>query len=277
MLNWYLLAKNTVSGWWSHGPATLGAALAFYSAFSVGPLLVISMGIAGLAFGHAAVTGEVANQLTGLLGDSGARAVETLLAGASHKQQGLLATVIGTFALVFTAVGVVVQLKESLNTIWNVQQRPGSTLWNFVRSYVISLAAVISLGFLLLVSLVITALLAAAGKYWGSEMPTTVLQSLNFVISFGFITLLFAMMFKWLPDTHVRWRDVWLGGIVTAALLDLGKLMIGFYLGRLGIESSYAGAASVLVLLLWVYYSAQIVLLGAEFTHLYSNRRAIGT
>jgi membrane protein len=145
MLNWYSLAKNSVSAWWSHGPATLGAALAFYSAFSIGPLLVISMGIAELAFGQAAVTGEVTNQLTGLLGESGARAVETLLAGASHKQQGLLATLLGTLALVFTAVGVVVQLKESLNTIWNVQERPGSTLWNFVRSYVISLAAVISL------------------------------------------------------------------------------------------------------------------------------------
>jgi membrane protein len=275
MRNWYSLAKNTFSDWWSHGPAMLGAALAFYSAFSVGPLLLISMGIAELAFGQAAVTREVTSQLTDLLGNTGATAVETLLAGASRKEQGLLATVLGTIVLVFTALGVVVQLKESLNTIWNVQQRPGSTLWNFVRSYVISLGAVISLGFLLLVSLVITALLAAAGKYWGSQTPTTVLQVLNFVISFGFITLLFAMMFKWLPDAHVRWRDVWLGGIVTAALFDLGKFVIGFYLGRLGIESSYAGAASVLVLLLWVYYSAQIVLLGAEFTHVYSNRSTI--
>jgi membrane protein len=221
---------------------------------------------------QAAVTREVTSQLTDLLGNTGAGAVETLLAGASRKQQGLLATVLGTIVLVFTAVGMVVQLKETLSGMCSSGPEALMELRAQLRDLIgcCDFSGLFTVGFSRH-----NGATRRRRKLLGSQMPTTVLQALNFVISFRFITLLFAMMFKWLPDAKVCWRDVWLGGVVTAALFDLGKFVIGFYLGRLGLESSYAGAASVLVLLLWVYYSAQIVLLGAEFTHVYSNRRPI--
>ena len=266
------LITETISRWWSHGPSTLGAALAFYAVFSIGPLLVIVVAIAGLFFGQEAVQGQIGEQLTALLGETAAKATESLLAGASHFQTGVLAAVLGFCVLVFTALGVVVQLKTSLNVIWEVQEPSSGGIWNFIRSYVISLAAVISLGFLLLVSLVTTTGLAAAGKYFTQDVAEGSFQVLNSLFSFASISLLFAMMFKWLPDTPVAWRDVWLGAIVTAALFDGGEFLIGLYLGKIGLESTYAGAASILTLLLWVYYSSQIVLLGAEFTHVYARQ-----
>jgi membrane protein len=176
--------------------------------------------------------------------------------------------------LLFGALGVVVQLKESLNVIWDVGSQSAGGLWSFVRTYVISLAAVIALGFMLLVSLVVTAALAAIGKYWAPQLPEAALHVANFLVSFAFISLLFATMFKWLPDAEIGWRDVWLGGMVTTVLFDVGKFLIGLYVGKLGLESTYSGAASIVILLIWVYYSAQIVLLGAEFTHVQATYRS---
>lgn len=269
----YLLPKETVTRWWNHGPSTLGAALAFYAVFSVGPLLVIVVAVAGLFFGDEAVRGQINNQLEGLLGETAAKATNALLAGASHFESGLIAIVLNVLVLVVTALGVVVQLKTSLNIVWDVEETSTGGAWNFIKSYIISLAAVISLGFLLLVSLVVTTGLAAAGKYFAPYIEEGWLHMLNSAISFASISVLFAMLFKFLPDTPVAWRDVWLGAMVTAALFDGGKLLIGLYLGKIGLESTYAGAASILTLLLWVYYSSQIVLLGAEFTHVYASYR----
>jgi membrane protein len=258
--------------WSNHKAARLGAALAYYSIFSMGPLVLITIAVAGLVFGHDAVRGEVSVQIKGLLGVQGAQAVEAMLAGASRPQEGLLATAFGIGLLVFAAVGVVVQLKDALNTVWDVEDTKGSGVWQFIRSYLISLAAVLSLGFLLLVSLVFTTALAVVGKYVAPYLPEASLQLVGSTISFSFVTLLFVMMFKLLPDTHVAWRDVWLGAALTAALFEAGKFLIGLYIGKLGLESTFGAAASLVILLIWVYYSSQIVLMGAEFTHVYARR-----
>ena len=213
----WLLIKATFENWVAHKDATQGAALAYYSIFSVGPLLVIAIAIAGLAFGQEAARGEVQGQLSGLLGQSGATAVDAMLAGANQPEQGMLATVIGTAVLLFTALGVVLQLKSAFNSVWEVDERQISGLWQFIRTYLVSLAAVIGLGFLLLVSLLFTTALSAAGQYLGGQLPQTTLQIAGSLISFAAITTMFAAMFKWLPDTVVEWRDVWLGAAITAA------------------------------------------------------------
>jgi membrane protein len=268
----WLLIKTTVENWSAHKDAVQGAALAYYSVFSVGPLMVIAIAIAGLVFGQDAARGQVQGQLSGMVGQTAAAAIDSMLAGANQPHQGALATVIGTAVLLFAALGVVVQLKDAFNTVWEVDERKISGVWQFTRTYFISLAAVIGLGFLLLISLLFTTALSAAGQYLGAQLPQTVLQSAGSLISFAAITAMFAMMFKWLPDTQVEWRDVWLGAAITAALFELGKLLIGIYVGRLALASTYGAAASLVILLIWVYYSSQIVLLGAEFTHCYASR-----
>jgi membrane protein len=265
--------KETAISWSGHRCSMMGAALAYYSIFSFGPVLVISTAIAGLVFGPDAVHGEIATQVAGLLGSAGAEALETLLAAANRPYQGALATIFGIGTLLFAAVGVVAQLKEALNTIWGVETSNSSGLLQLVRTYVISLAGVLSLGFLLLVSLIFTAALAAIGKFVAPYFPEATFQISGSILSLGFVTILFAMMFKWLPDTQVDWRDVWLGAALTAALFEIGKFLIGFYVGKLALESTYGAATSLVMLLIWVYYSAQIVLFGAEFTHVYAGRR----
>jgi membrane protein len=272
---WSVL-KDTAASWSNHKAARLGAALAYYSIFSLGPLIVIAVAVAGLTFRQDAVRGEVSAQLQDLLGPAGAQAVNAMLLGASKPTEGILATVLGVGTLVFAAVGLVVQLKDALNTVWEVEPAKASGIWHFVRTYVVSLAAVLSLGFLLLVSLLLTTALAAGGKYIAPYVPEVAMHALGSALSFGMITLLFAMMFKWLPDTYVAWRDVWPGAAVTAALFEIGKLLIGLYIGKQGLESTYGAAASLVVLLIWVYYSSQLVLIGAEFTRAYAKRRALG-
>ena len=223
MAAWWTPLRETVSRWLEHKDARLGAALAYYSVFSIGPLILIAIAIAGLVFGAEAVRGQVFGTLKGLLGDSGSQAIEAMLKGADRPREGVVATVIGVATLVFAAVGVVVQLKDAFNTVWEVETTPGSGIWRFVRSYVLSLAGVLSLGFLLLISLLVTAALGAAGKYVAPYLPEAALQIAGFAASFAVISLLFAMMFKWLPDTKVEWRDVWLGAVLTAALFEVGK------------------------------------------------------
>ena len=207
-----------------------------------------------------------------MLGDAGTQAIEAMLKGADRPREGMVATVIGIGTLIFAAIGVVVQLKDALNTVWEVETTPGSGVWRFVRSYILSLAGVLALGFLLLTSMLLTAALAAAGKYVAAYLPEATLQVAGFAASFAVISLLFAMMFKWLPDTAVEWRDVWLGAVLTATLFEVGKFLIGLYIGKQGLESTYGAAASIIVVLIWVYYSAQLVLMGAEFTSVYAHR-----
>jgi membrane protein len=272
MTKLWILVRDSAANWVDHKDARAGAALAYYSVFSLGPLMVIAVAIAGLAFGEQAARGEVEMQLSGLFGDAGAKAIDAMLAGASEPRQGIVATLLGTAVLLVTAMGVVVQLKDAFNTVWEVDAKKISGVRQFIRSYLVSFAAVISLGFLLLVSLLFTAALSAAGKYFGGQLPEAPIQAVGSLISFAVVTAMFAMMFKWLPDTPVRWRDVWLGAAVTAALFETGKLLIGIYIGKESFDSTYGAAASLVVLLIWVYYTSQIVLFGAEFTHCYASR-----
>lgn len=212
-------------------------------------------------------------QSSDMLGDSGAKAVQAMLADASRPREGMLATFLGIGTLLFAAIGVVVQLKDALNTVWEVQEQPGQGVWQFMRSYVVSLAAVLGLGFLLLVSLVVTAGLAAVGKYAAPYMQEWVLHLISILVSLSVISLLFAMMFKWLPDAEVNWHDVWLGAVITAVLFEIGKAAIGFYIGKQGLESTYGAAASIIVVLIWVYYTSQIILMGAEVTRAFARCR----
>jgi membrane protein len=269
---WWALFRDAAYRWIGHKAPRLGAALAYYSVFSIGPLMLIAVAVAGFFFGAEAVRGQVSSQLTGLLGESGAKAVETMLAGASQREEGILATIIGIATLLLGATGVVVQLKDALNTVWDAESPTGTGVWGFVRSYIVSLAGVLGLGFLLLVSLLLTTALSAGANLFASFLPEAVLQMLGFLLGFAVSSLLFAMMFKWLPDAEIGWRDVWLGGVVTAVLFELGKFLIGLYVGKQGLESTFGAASSIVVLLIWVYYSAQIVLYGAEFTSVYAAR-----
>jgi membrane protein len=264
------IAKEAALSWSEHRDTRQGAALAYYSVFSIGPLIVIAVAIAGLAFGREAVNGEVAKSITGLMGDTGAKAVQAMLADASRPRQGVMATVIGIGALIFAAIGVVVQLKDALNIVWEVEEKHSSGVWPFLRSYVLSLAAVLALGFLLLTSMLVTTLVAAFAHHAAAYVQEWVLHLLSSLVSFAAVSALFALMFKWLPDTAVDWCDVWLGAVVTGLLFEIGKLAIGFYIGKQGLESTYGAAASIVVVLIWVYYSAQIVLMGAEVTRAFA-------
>lgn len=269
---WWALIRDSLKQWKGHKDARQGAALAYYSVFSLGPLIVIAVAVAGLLFGHEAVRGEVSGQLRGLLGDTGAQAIEAMLAAASKPREGILATVIGAATLVFAAIGVVVELKDALNTVWEAEPPPGKGVWGFARTYLWSVAGILGLGFLLLISMLLTTVLAAAGKYLGPALPEVALQTVSMGASLAVISVLFAMMFKLLPDAEIAWRDVWVGAIATAVLFEIGKFLIGFYIGKQGLESTYGASAAIVIVLVWVYYSAQIVLLGAEITNVYAKQ-----
>jgi membrane protein len=268
---WPLL-RRTVAQWSGHKAPRLGAALAYYSVFSLGPLLVIAIAIAGWAFGADAARGEIVLQLRNLLGTAGAQAVETMLAGADHPRQGLTAGAIGVATLLFAATGVALQFKDALNTIWEVEDTGRSGAWALLRAYLFSIAMVLAVGFLLVVSLLVTAAAAAAGRLATPFVPETSIHLVTFAASFAVTATVFAMMFKWLPDEPIDWGDVWLGAVLTAALFEAGKFLIGFYIGKMGLESAYGAAASLVVVLVWVYYNAQIVLFGAEFTHVFAQQ-----
>jgi membrane protein len=270
---WWRLLRDAVSGWLAHGMSTMGAALAFYSLFALGPVMLISIGIAGLVFGPEAVRGQVSVQLAGLVGADGAKGIESLLAGAGRRSEGVLTSIVGVVTMLVAAVTVVVQLKDALNSVWDTAAAPASGIWGFLRKYTVSLAGVLAMGFLLLVSLLITAALSAMGDTFSSYFPEALLHLVSFVLSLLVTTLLFAAMFKWLPDISVGWRDVLPGAFITALLFELGRFVIGVYIGKQGLESTYGAAASLVVVLIWVYYSAQLVLFGAELTRVYAEHR----
>jgi membrane protein len=240
--------------------------------FSLGPIIVIAIAVAGLLFGHDAVTAQVMSSIKDMLGETGAKAVEAMLVGASRPAAGFIATTLSIGALLFAAIGVVVQLKDALNVVWEVEEAKLSGLWHFARNYVLSFAAVLTLGFLLLVSLLVSAGLAAAGKYASNYVPEGLLHVASTLISLVVVMALFAMMFKWLPDVAVGWRDVWPGAFLTALFFEIGKAAIGIYIGKQGLESTYGAAASIVVVLIWVYYTSQIILMGAEITHSYAQQ-----
>ncbi|MEA2864102.1 MAG: rane protein [Bradyrhizobium sp.] len=269
----WTVVKEAAENWSNHKDSRQGAALAYYSVFSLAPIIVIVIAIAGFFFGQEAVSGQVAASIKDALGDTGAQVVQAMLVDAARPREGLFATLLGIGALIFAAIGVVVQLKDALNTVWEVQDPTGQGIWQFIRSYIVSLAAVFALGFLLIVSLIVTAALAAFGKYAAPHVNEWLLHVVTDVASVGVLSLLFAMMFKWLPDTAVDWYDVWLGAVVTAVLFELGKAAIGFYIGKQGLESTYGAAASIIVVLIWVYYTSQIILMGAEITHAFAAHK----
>jgi membrane protein len=255
-------------GWREHDASRMAAALAYYTVFSLAPILVISIAVAGLVFGQEAAEGRIVGQISGLVGAKSASALEAMIAAARKPSTGILATVIGLATLIFGATGVFGELQESLNTVWGVKPKPGRGFLRMLKSRFVSFTMVIGIGFLLLVSLVVSAAIAALGS-WVSGLlpwPEAVLQALNTAVSIGAVALLFAMIFRVLPDVEIRWRDVWAGALFTAVLFALGKLAIGLYLGKSSTASSYGAAGALVVILVWVYYSAQILFFGAELT-----------
>lgn len=270
------IASRTISEWTSHDNATMAAALAYYAVFSIAPLLLIAIGVASLAFGHQAAQGQVMTELQGLLGPDSARAIEQMLKhAAARPATGIGASIIGLVMLLIGASGVMVQLQSSMNRIWDVTVPPNRGIKGIVRDRFLSFTMVLAVGFLLLVSLLASAALAALGKYMGDRLPfgEEFLHFLNLIVSFGVVTFLFMLIFRYVPDIHVRWRDVWLGAAFTSLLFTIGKFAIGLYLGKGSIASSYGAAGSLVVLLVWVYYSAQILFLGAELTHVIAMAR----
>jgi membrane protein len=264
----YQLGKGAVNAWIGDRAGSMGAALAFYSAFSMAPLLIIVIAVAGLAFGADQARVAIMGELHGLLGPDGAAGVETLLAAASRKDTSLLATLVGILTLLIGATTVLVELQDDLDHIWKAPPRRGNGLLNVLRSRLMSLGMILGVGFLLLVSLVVSGAIATFEKWSGGFFPdfTVVLLIINTLLSLIVITILFAMLYKWLPNTPIAWRDVWLGAFATAVLFEIGRVLIGLYLGRSAVASAYGAAGTVVVLFLWLYYSAQIFLFGAEFT-----------
>jgi membrane protein len=263
------------AGWNADNAPRLGAALAYYTLFSVAPLLVIAIAIAAVVFGEEAAQGRILAELRGLVGEQGGAAVQQMIESSRRQQTGVLATLAALLTLVLGATGVFVELRGALNLVWNVEPPQGASgFLALVRDRLVSLAMVMAVGFLLLVSLVVSALLAAAEGWMAAWLPgwDRVIWAASTLASFAVVTLLFALIFKLLPDTTVGWRDVWAGAAITAVLFTVGKLLIGLYLGKSAVASTYGAAGSVVVLVVWVYYAAQIFYFGAELTHAYARR-----
>lgn len=260
---------------WSEDKASrLAASLSYYSAISLAPLLIVTLGIAGLFFGHEAVTGQVSSQIQGLVGQQGAQVIQDIIANANKPTTGIVSTVVGAVILLLGASGVFGALQDGLNTVWEVKPKPGRGVVGIIKDRFLSLTMVLGVGFLLLISLALSAALSALGKYLGGvlPLPAIALEIINLGISVGVITLLFALVFKTLPDVEIDWADVWIGAGITALLFTIGKFAIGLYLGRSTVGSTYGAAGSLVVILIWIYYSAQILFFGAELTQVYTNK-----
>lgn len=265
---------TALRAWWDDDVMRLGASLAFYTLFAIAPVLLVATAIAGMAFGTEAVRGEIVGQLEDLIGRDGAQAVGNLLEGARQRRVGTVATVLGSIAFVLAAMGAFLELQAALNKIWRARPNPGTTLRLFLMDRLRSFGLVLAIGFLLMVSLAVTAALAAVSGWLSSRSPSIPLvwSGVSVLVSLAVTTALFALLYRVLPDVRLRWRDVTTGAFVTAVLFTIGQQLIGLYLGQSSMASSYGAAGSVMILLLWVYYSCQILLLGAEFTRVYAQR-----
>jgi len=268
-------AKDAVFAFVEDDALSRGAAIAFYTVTSIAPILLIVVAIAGLAFGRDAAKGALTAQIGSLMGQQTADVLQSAVASASGKSSGILATIIGVVTVVVTASGVFVEMQSALNVIWKAEPQ-GVTVSRLVWARAESLGLVAALGFLLLVSLVVSAALTAFGNYLNSILPfgKVIAEALNVLVSLALISILVAAIYKVLPDRPIAWRDVIIGAVVTAVLFTAGKSLIGWYIGSSAVASSYGAAGALIVLLLWVYYSAQIFLFGAEFTKVYANRGA---
>jgi len=273
----YQVFNDTIRACINDNIVAQGAALSYYTIFAIAPLFIIALMIAGYWFGEEAARRELFGQVNQLVGKEGGDAIQSLVAAANKSRAGTWATWIASGTLAMAATGVFAQLQNSLNALWRVQHVRGKGLRNFIRHRLLSFAMVLGVGFLLLVSLICSAGLSALGNFMGDYVSgkEILLKVLNFAISLGMITALFTMIFKFLPDVKIAWRDVWLGGFITAILFNVGKFLIGIYIGRSSISSVYGTMGSLVVLLVWVYYSAQILFFGAQFTQVYASRSGV--
>jgi len=272
---WSLL-RESIREWMRDAASRKGAALAYYTLFSLAPILILAIAIAGMFFGEEAARGEIVGQIGGLVGQEGARAVQAMIENAARPGAGAAAAAVGFVTLLIGATSALAELKDGLDEIWDAPPEKRRGFWYFVRKRVMSVGLILALGFLLLVSLVFSAVLTALSTKWGPQDATGallwLLQAVNFVVSFALVTALFAMIYKILPAVRIAWQDVIIGALVTSLLFSIGKFLIGLYLGNSAIASTYGAAGSIILLLVWVYYSAQIFLLGAEFTKVYAHQ-----
>jgi membrane protein len=267
------LVRTTIADWNEDKVPRLGAALAFYTALSIAPLVVLSLRVASIFFDDEAATGQLRGQMQGLIGQDGAAAIEQMIAGGKNEAESVWVTILGVATLLFGASGVFGQLQDSLNTIWEVRPKPGRGWMGMIRDRFLSFSMVLGVAFLLLVSLLVSTVLSALGATL-DVLPDSLhflAHAVDALLSIAVFTGLFGLMFKLLPDVEMSWRDVWIGAVLTAVLFFVGKLAIGLYLGHSAMASSYGAAGSFVVLLVWVYYAAQVFFLGAEFTQVYAN------
>ena len=280
---WWQLVRDAIGSWIDDYAPSMGAALSYYTVFSLAPLLLIVVSVAGLVFGEEAVRGQLFEQLRQLMGSEAAGAVQSLLASVNKPAQGVVGTVIGVAVLLFGATTVFGELQDALDRIWRAPTRHKSSgLWSLLRARVLSFGIILGMAFLLMVSLVFGAVISALGNWWGPAFGGWAItaQIVNLLVGFGLTTVVFAMIYKLMPRVHVQWHDVWLGALVTAVLFTVGKFLIGLYIGKSGVASGFGAAGSLIVIFVWVYYSAQIFLVGAEFTWTYArtlgSRRGLG-
>lgn len=269
------MMKATFSAWIDDYAPSMGAALAYYTMFSIAPLLLIVISTAGLVFGEEAVRGEIFGQLRGLMGDQGAQAIQGLLESVSEPKTGIASIVIGTVLLLIGATSVFSELQDAFDRIWKAPlvKNKEAGWWKVIRVRLLALSIIMGIGFLMIVSLVFSAAMAALGKWWGPLFEGLgILEIVNFAFSYLLMTVIFALFYKFMPRVRVKWRDVWAGATVTAFLFTVGKVLIGVYIGTSAVTSGFGAAGSLVVVLIWVYYSAQIFLLGVEFTQIYSHR-----
>lgn len=274
--NIWVLAKTSVARWWGMDPFRQSAIIAYYAIFSLPALLVVIVSVAGLAFGADAVNGKIIEQIGSVMGPDTAEQVKEMLAKATETKTSVWATIIGIVTVVLGSIGVFVELQKSLNIIWEVEAKPKSGIWGFLRARVFSFGLILSIAFMLIISLVVSTVLTTASDYLqadSSKFLALLFEGINFMISIAAISLLFALMFKYLPDTQIKWKHVWVGGLVTGLLFTLGKTLLAFYFGKADPGSGYGAAGSIILILLWVNYSSMILFLGAEFTHTYADMR----
>ena len=272
---WWQLAKQAVTSWSDDYAPSMGAALSYYSVFSMAPLLLIVISVAGLVFGEEAARGELFGQLAGLMGVEAAKTMESLLVSVNKPAQGIVSTLIGIGVLLIGATTVFGELQNALDRIWRAPARPDeSGLWTLLHTRLLSFGMVLGIAFLLMISLVLGAVVSALGKWWGDALLgwEVLAQVINVVLGFALTTGVFAMIYKIMPRVQVRWYDVWIGAAVTALLFTLGRFLIGLYIGKSGVASSFGAAGSLIVIFVWVYYSAQVFLMGAEFTWLFAKQ-----
>jgi membrane protein len=269
--------RQTFIAWSDHEAPRLGAALAFYTVLSLAPLVILVIAVVAFVFGHFVAEDQIISQVQGMIGSDGADAIRTMIKHAQKPASGTFASSVGVITLLFGASGVFGELRSALNKIWEVKPDNDSGIWKLIKQRFLSVGMVLAIGFLLLVSLIISAGLAALGKFFAVLLPVpeVLLSTINFIVSFGAIAVLFALIFKYVPETTIGWKDVWEGAIATAFFFTIGKFLIGLYLGRAGVGSAYGAAGSIIVVIVWIYYSSMIFFFGAELTHVLAHPKQI--